>query len=66
MITMKSTLLAITTLMLVNTAAESQEGPLVGHPAPPFVAETCINRPPVVSSSALLGEVIVLEFWGTT
>ena len=39
---------------------------MLGQAAPPFVAETCINRPQIVDSRQLLGEVIVLEFWGTT
>ncbi len=58
-----------TPFLLVLAAAStafSQEGPLVGQPAPPFSADTCVQRPEIVESDRLKGEVIVLEFWGIT
>jgi hypothetical protein len=50
----------------VTGTARAQEGPLVGQPAPPFSADTCINRPMLIESDRLKGEVILLEFWGIT
>lgn len=63
---MQSVAIALLSIVLLAPVGRTQEGPLVGEPAPPFVATTCVNRPEVVSSDALLGEVILLEFWGIT
>jgi len=41
-------------------------GPLEGRPAPAFSADTCVNPPEFASLESLAGEVILLEFWGTT
>ncbi len=43
-----------------------QDGPMVGQTAPPFSADTCVNRPEIIESDRLKGEVILLEFWGIT
>ena len=61
--------LALCALMLATVAASparAEDKSLVGQAAPPFVANTCINRPLVYDSRELVGEVVVLEFWGTT
>ncbi|MBI4879258.1 MAG: hypothetical protein HY812_06310 [Planctomycetes bacterium] len=42
------------------------ETSLMGQLAPPFLARTCINAPRIIDSRELLGEVIVLQFWGIT
>ncbi len=59
-------LVILTLSFVLLRQAGAQEGPLVGELAPPFVAETCVNRPLFIDSSELVGEVILLEFWGTT
>ena len=53
-------------LLLLTPLLAAQQGPLVGELAPRFVAESCVNPPEVIDSEKLLGEVIWLEFWGTT
>lgn len=47
-------------------AATAQQGPMVGQTAAPFSADTCVNRPEIIESDRLKGEVILLEFWGIT
>lgn len=53
-------------VVLWTAPALAQQGPLVGEHAPPFVAESCVNAPEIIHSEQLIGEVVLLEFWGTT
>ena len=63
---MKFALFAYLLATVVGSHAAAEDKSLVGQAAPPFVAETCINRPLIYDSRKLVGEVVVLEFWGTT
>lgn len=63
---MKITALSLCASLFVISLAHSQSGPLLGEPAPPFSADTCVNAPLILDSEALRGEVILLEFWGIT
>jgi hypothetical protein len=55
-----ASLLALPTLL----AADGKT--LVGKPAPPFVAEGCIDAPRIIDLEQLRGEVVLLKFWGIT
>jgi hypothetical protein len=48
------------------TACLVAGGPLEGEPAPRFSADTCINAPEFTNLDDMTGEVVLLEFWGTT
>lgn len=39
---------------------------LVGKKAPAFSFEGCLFEPRLSDSESLLGEVVLLKFWGTT
>jgi len=57
--------LAATTAITTDDVV-AQKGGMVGQTAAPFTADTCVNRPEIIESDRLRGEVILLEFWGIT
>ena len=62
----RSTLILAAALTATAADTSAQTGKMVGQTAAPFSADTCVNRPEIVESDRLKGEVILLEFWGIT
>lgn len=62
MLTPATLLLPIALSAPFTTTADT----LIGKEAPYFSVEGCANEPRLYETPQLLGEVVLLKFWGTT